>query len=198
MRIGYEIKSQKSGIMYKWATQYDTDANDNMHACVTLHYADVNDDMHDCVTPHDAHSNEHIHWAPCTVLTVILISSTHLAQVWVSPFIPSTWSSTCVCSLRFDFSFYFPLFLPSLFLFLFLFLTDKKFMANLYNSAKEGVDTNDVLSFSTDQKSWLLGAGERKDQQAFVDTTRIDRNKWSRPLDSDWSQRPSGCGKEGG
>ena len=46
MRIGYEVKSQKSGIMYKWATQTDTDAND---------------DMHDCVTPHDAHSTEHIH-----------------------------------------------------------------------------------------------------------------------------------------
>ena len=24
MRIGYEVKSQKSGIMYKWATQHDT------------------------------------------------------------------------------------------------------------------------------------------------------------------------------
>ena len=86
VRIGYEIKHQKSWIMYKWATQDDTDANDNMYACVTLHYTDANDDMHDCVTPHDAHSTEHIHWAPCTVLIVILISSTHLAQVWVSPF----------------------------------------------------------------------------------------------------------------
>ena len=47
------------------------------------------------------------------------------------------------------FSFYLPFFLPSLFFFLFLFLTNKKFMANLYNSAKESVDTNDVLSFST-------------------------------------------------
>ena len=73
-----------------------------MYACVTLHYTDVNDDMHDCVTPHDAHSTEHSHSAPCTVLIVILISSTHLAQVCVSPFIPSTLSSTCVCSLRFD------------------------------------------------------------------------------------------------
>ena len=44
---------------------------------------------------------------------------------------------------------YFPVFLPSLFLFFFLFLTNKKFMANLYNSAKEGVDTTDVLSFPT-------------------------------------------------
>ena len=34
-------------------------------------------------------------------------------------------------------------FLPSLFLHLFLFLTNKKFMENLYNSAKEGVDTTD-------------------------------------------------------
>ena len=47
------------------------------------------------------------------------------------------------------FSFYLLLFLPSLFLFLLLFLTDKKFMANLYKSAKEGVDTNDVLSLPT-------------------------------------------------
>ena len=47
-----------------------------------------------------------------------------------------------VCSLRFDL-------LSLLFLFLFLVLTNKKFMANLYNSAKEGVDTNDVLSFPT-------------------------------------------------
>ena len=46
------------------------------------------------------------------------------------------------------FSFYFPFFLPSLFLLLFLFLTNKEFMANPYNSAKEGVDTNDVLSFT--------------------------------------------------
>ena len=45
-------------------------------------------------------------------------------------------------------SLYFSLLLPSLFLFLFLFI-NKKFMANLYNSAKEGVDTNDVLSFPT-------------------------------------------------
>ena len=51
--------------------------------------------------------------------------------------------------LALTFSFYFPLFLPSLFLHLFLFLTNKKFMANLYNSAKEGVDTTDVLSFPT-------------------------------------------------
>ena len=51
------------------------------------------------------------------------------------------------------FSFYFPLFLPSLFLFLFLFLTNMKFMANLYNSAKEGVDANDVLSFPTESDS---------------------------------------------
>ena len=55
-------------------------------------------------------------------------------------------SSICVrCLLALIFSFYFPLFLPSLF----LFLTNKKFMANLYNSAKEGVDTTDVLSFPT-------------------------------------------------
>ena len=56
-----------------------------------------------------------------------------------------------VCGLfALTFSFYLLLFLPSLFLFLFLFLTDKKFMANLYNSAKEGVDTTDVLSFPTE------------------------------------------------
>ena len=61
MRIGYEVKHLKSGIMYKWATQHDTDANDNMYDCVTLHYTDVNDDIHACVTPHDAHSTEHIH-----------------------------------------------------------------------------------------------------------------------------------------
>ena len=54
-------KSQKSGIMYKWATQHDTDVNEHMYGCVTLHYTDVNDDMHDCATPHDAPSTEHIH-----------------------------------------------------------------------------------------------------------------------------------------
>ena len=32
--------------IYKWVTQHDTDANDNIHACVA---------------PHDAHSTEHIH-----------------------------------------------------------------------------------------------------------------------------------------
>ena len=89
MRIGCEVKSQKSGITYKWATQHDTDVNDIIYTCVTLRYTDVNDDMHDCATPHDAHSTEHSHWAPCTVLTVILISSTHLAQVWALHFTPS-------------------------------------------------------------------------------------------------------------
>ena len=43
------------------SVQHDTDTNDNMYACVTLHYTNVNDDMHACVTPHDAHSTEHIH-----------------------------------------------------------------------------------------------------------------------------------------
>ena len=61
MIIGYEVKSQKSGINYKWITQHDTDANDNIHACVTFYYTDVNDDMNACVTPHNAHSTEHIH-----------------------------------------------------------------------------------------------------------------------------------------
>ena len=61
MRIGYEVKSQKSGNIYKWTTQHDTDANDNIHACVTFYYTDVNDDMNACVTPHNAHSTEHIH-----------------------------------------------------------------------------------------------------------------------------------------
>ena len=68
--IVYEVESQKSGIIYKWTTQHDTDANDKIHVCVTFYYtddcvtlhdADVNDDMNDCVTPHDAHSTEHIH-----------------------------------------------------------------------------------------------------------------------------------------
>ena len=31
--------------MYKWTTKHETDANDNIHACVTLYYTDVNDDM---------------------------------------------------------------------------------------------------------------------------------------------------------
>ena len=111
--------------MYKRATQHDTDVNDNMYACVT---------------PHDAHSTEHSHWAPCTVLIVILISSTHLAQVWVLHF-HTIHIVIDVCGLfTLTSSLYFLLFLPSLFLFLFLFLINKKFMANLYNSAKEGVD----------------------------------------------------------
>ena len=60
-RIGYEVQSQKSGIMFQWITQHDTDANDNVYDCVTLHHTDVNDDIHDCVTPHDAYATEHIH-----------------------------------------------------------------------------------------------------------------------------------------
>ena len=55
------------------------------------------------------------------------------------------------------FSFYLLLFLSTLFLLLFLFLTDKKFMANLYNSVKEGVDTNDVRSFTTNTKRTKAG-----------------------------------------
>ena len=61
MRIGYKNKKPKVELFTSRATQHDTDANDNMCACVTLHYTDVNDDMHDCATPHDAHSTEHIH-----------------------------------------------------------------------------------------------------------------------------------------
>ena len=69
---------------------------------------------------------------------------------------PST-CHPCVRSPRFDLrSLYFLLFLPSLFLFFFLFLTNKKFEANLYNSAKEGVDTTDVLSFTTKKKPQTL------------------------------------------
>ena len=60
-RLVYEVKSQKSGIIYKWTTQHDTDANDNVHACVIFYYTDVNDNMNACVTPHDAHTTEHIH-----------------------------------------------------------------------------------------------------------------------------------------
>ena len=74
----------------------------------------------------------------------------HLAQVWVSPFFTLIHIVIHVCGLlALTFSFYFPLFLPSLFLHLFLFLTNKKPMANLHNSAKECVDTTDVLSFTT-------------------------------------------------
>ena len=40
-RIGCEVKSQKNGIIHKWTTQHDTDANDNIHACVTFYYTDV-------------------------------------------------------------------------------------------------------------------------------------------------------------
>ena len=61
MRIEYEVKDQKSGIMKKWTTKHDTDANDDIHACVTFYYTDVNENMNACVTPHNAHSTEHIH-----------------------------------------------------------------------------------------------------------------------------------------
>ena len=47
--------------IYKWATQLDTDANDNMYDCVTLQNTDVNDDINACVAPHDAHSTVHVH-----------------------------------------------------------------------------------------------------------------------------------------
>ena len=61
MRIGYEVKSQKSGIMYKWAIQHDTDANDNRYDCVTLHYTNAIDDIHARVAPHVAYTCNHIH-----------------------------------------------------------------------------------------------------------------------------------------
>ena len=66
---------------------------------------------------------------------VILISSIHMHH-----------PHTCVL-FTLIFSFFLLLFLSSLFPFLFFFLIDKKFMTNLYNSAKEDVYTNDVLSF---------------------------------------------------
>ena len=82
---------------------------------------------------------------------VILISSRHMHHVSRFEsrlsYHPHGHPRACVL-FALTFSFYFLLFLPSLF----LFLTDKKFMANLYNSAKEGVDTNDVLSFPTIEK----------------------------------------------
>ena len=62
-----------------------------------------------------------------------------------APFTPSTWSSTCVCSLRLDPPFPLPA-LPSA---LFPLLTYMKFMANLHNSATEGVDTTDVPFLQT-------------------------------------------------
>ena len=61
MRIGYEVKSQKSGLVHEWTTQHDTDANDDIHACVTFCFTDVKDNMNACVTPHDAGTTEHIH-----------------------------------------------------------------------------------------------------------------------------------------
>ena len=81
---------------------------------------------------------------------VILISSIHMHHGSSSRHSSHLHFHVHVCGLfALTFSFYLLLFLPSLFLFPFLFLTDKKFMANLYNSAKEGVDTNDVLSCHT-------------------------------------------------
>ena len=72
---------------------------------------------------------------------VILISSIHMhhGSRFESRFSYHPHGHLRACVLfALTFSFYLLLFLPSLFLFLFLFLTNKKFMANLYNSAKEG------------------------------------------------------------
>ena len=82
---------------------------------------------------------------------VILISSMHMhrGSKFESRFSyhPHGLPRACVL-FALTLSFYLLLLLPFLFLFLFLFLTDKV-LANLNNSAKEGVDTNDVFSFPT-------------------------------------------------
>ena len=87
---------------------------------------------------HDPHAQSH----PLLHISSMLTSGSSLSLALSHS---STWSSMSVRSPRYS-----PLFLPSLFLSFFLFLTNKKFMANLYNSAEEGVDTVDVLSFPTE------------------------------------------------
>ena len=108
-------------------------------------------------------------------------------------------SSVCAISLALTFSFCLLLFLPSLFLFLFLFLTNKKFMANLYNSAKEGVDTNDVLSFATAQNRrpsmnpvssrWLESVSEKRRIQGLPRTTETGRQQNNPALLTDGSTK---------
>ena len=139
MRIGYEKTDRKVELCTSGEHSTIRTSIDNMYACVTRHCTDVNDDMHACVTPHDAT----LHWThPLSAMhssqIVILISSTQLAQDLSLAFSYHPHGHPRACGLlALTFYFYFPLFQPSLFFFLFLFLTNKKFMANLYNSAKE-------------------------------------------------------------
>ena len=57
-----------------------------------------------------------------------------------------------------------------------------KFMANLRNSAKEGVDTNDVLSFPTEEGEFVVDSGasmqmvsKRYCNSAELETMRTSR-----------------------
>ena len=99
----------------------------------------------------------------------------HLSQVWVLHFHTHPHVIHVFDLLALTFSLYFLLFLPSLFLFFFLFLTNQKFVANLYNSAKEGVDTTEILSFPT---PWRDGAIALHPAKVSPSTTRVHPSVW--------------------
>ena len=141
---------------YKWTTRHDKDAND---------------DMHDFVVRHDAHSTEHIHWASFSLSERscrFSFSHMHAPSLKFEPFMTFSWPSMWVRSFRLD-----PPFLPLALPPLFLILTYMKFMANLQHSAKEGVDTNDVLFLPTDKiDEGYLGKIQqvRPDHEEFFST----------------------------
>ena len=87
--------------------------------------------------PLSAMHSSQSHWShPHIWLKFKSCTSLHLHVRVFSLLWPFPWTSLSSCR-------------PCSFSF-FLFLTNKKILANLYNSAKQGVDTNDVLSFPTE------------------------------------------------
>ena len=147
MKVGGQIlwnvapicETSQTTSMLAW--HFATDVNDNMNVCDSARCA-----------PHWTHPLSAMHSSQI----VILISSIHMHHGSSSRNSSHLHIHVHVCGLFIlIYSFYFFLFLPSLF----LFLTNKKFMANLYNSVEEGVDTNDVLSFSTVTEAGLRRYG---------------------------------------
>ena len=149
MRIWTRCKKSEKWKIYDWVTQQNANANDDIHACVTLHYTDVNDNIYACGAPHDAYTCNHLHWASCALSQVVL-SCLHLhAHMHLGSSLSlsiSIHGHLHVCGLfTLILPFYFLLYLPHLF----LFLNYLKSVVNLHNSCNESMDSTDEFLLST-------------------------------------------------
>ena len=106
MRIWARSKKPEKWKIYEWVTQHNANANDDIHACVTLHYTDVND-THLSLrgTARCVHLQPH----PLSVVrtfsgSVVVSSSSRTHAPWLKfeSFHLHPWSSSCVQSVHLD------------------------------------------------------------------------------------------------